>query len=505
MIPPKGRDILDAVQFATDANIPALSQVLKTGTLELELVLRILLTYLPECTEPSLYVGLLQNLISDSFEDQLEITPSSRASKELTEVEFKRRLQKLQLLPLSTPSNHDRERIDIFARFILDKAHRIDTEIGSLSFLQQLVEPFVELSDILRTWVVSVLLPLLRFNYEYYPQHTSTYSLESFESLGGASGVRELMSLTFEHEEQQEEPGRNLRGIVGPWMYGGNNGKRRKLLAAYTPKVFHKEPIPSYTLDEEIAIHGRSWSHVNTWILGVAERNFSRAVTVLEQWNGPEDVDYGGWASQYDDGDEEMLSAKLDYAQCGIAAAYVCESTSTDTWEGIQSLISRVAILSNLTPPQDLETEDTDSIVSTIDTEFLSSISKVHLLPGDLLDNTNPLTRPSSQSLELAFILSHSARILDSLGQPLAMSRVLSLGLYGLEADQKTILINILHGLQIRIRNDHEQWRKVRGDLLWLHAWNGSQQPRQGILCRLSVVDLECETLKSIVVSGRES
>ena len=501
----KARDILDVAQFATDANIPALVQVIGPGTLELELVLRILLTYLPESIEPSAYVGLLRALFSNTFDDLDEPVTILRPSQDFTDVEMKRRLRKLHLLPLLTPSGNDAEPEEIFTAFLLDRSYRIDKEVGSLSFLCQLVEPFVHDSETIRVWFTSILIPLLRFDYEYYPQYAFSHDLESFESLRGSTGVRELMSRTFKNDtEQQEEPGRDLRGIVGPWIIGEVVGKQRSLLAGYQPVAHRQDSTSTRGPVEVSAVDDRNWGHVNAWILDLAGRDLSRVVAVVEQWDGPQDIDLGGWASQDDDENEETRGLTLDYAQSGMAAAYVCQDISTQTWKGIQCLISRAASLSHLTAPFEYDTMDLDSIISTISAEFISSISTVHLLPGDLLDALNPLTRPSDQALELAFLLVISARLLDDLEQPLALSRILTLSLFGLEADHRTTLLNILHRLQTKIRNDDQRWRKVRQNLLWLHTWNRSEQSRQGVLCRIMSVDLECELLKSLVISGRK-
>ena len=487
----KARDVLDAVHFASNADIPALTQVLKSETLEFEVVLRILLTYLPESTEPSLYVGLLQDLLDGTLAGRDEAAHISLLSKDLTDVETKKRLRKLHLLSLSTHLGSDAGRADTLTAFLLDRAHRIDREVGSLPFLQQLVEPFAERSETLRVWLVSILLPLLRLDYEQLTRQTFTYNLKAFESLTGRSGMQELLS------HIQEEPGQELRCIVGPWMYGQVDRRRRWLLASY------KDPGAADGLVEQDVADGSKWGDVNAWLVDLAEHDVLRALSILQQWDGPRDVDYGGWIIEETESSEEMSNATLDYAQGGLAAFYVSQDTSVRAWEVMHCLISRAASLSELYLQYDPETVDLNSIASTINAEFLSSISTVHLPPGNLLDASNPLTRPSDQCLKLAIFIFFSARILSTLGWHLTVKRVLALALFGLDVDQRDLLLNILHG-QTKARNDDQKWHTIRRDLLWLQSWNQSRQPPQGVLCRIASVDVESEILKSIVTSGSE-
>ena len=65
--PTKAHTILDAVRLTTDGEISALRQLAaqRPDALTLEILLRILLTYIPEGTDPGLYVDLIQDIATE--------------------------------------------------------------------------------------------------------------------------------------------------------------------------------------------------------------------------------------------------------------------------------------------------------------------------------------------------------------------------------------------------------------------------------------------------------
>ena len=63
----------------------------------------------------------------------------------------------------------------------------------SISLVAQLVDPFLHHSTCLRTSEDSTFLPLLRPDCDHYLNDRPAYSLDTFESLNGSSGVQNLL------------------------------------------------------------------------------------------------------------------------------------------------------------------------------------------------------------------------------------------------------------------------------------------------------------------------
>lgn len=293
----KARMVLGAVQLAASAEISKLRQLLakQSGTLPAELILRILLTYLPESTEPDVYTGLVLGLKNEGLErfkadDEQELDSLPKIS----EHDARQQTRQLHLLPVLDPENPQDESADIFTQFLLHRSSRIDKETGSTSLIAQLIEPFIEDSEYLRTWAVATVLPLLRLNCEYYPEENPAYSLTEFERLNGAPAVQALLAKAAEHGSSINIA-RDIRGIVGPWVHGQSCNKRRKLdnMPQRGGLVTVETSNQDATITEDI--RRSSWEEVNEWLLELASKDHKRAAGVFEQWEGPQDVDYGGW------------------------------------------------------------------------------------------------------------------------------------------------------------------------------------------------------------------
>lgn len=141
------------------------------GYLPLERVLRLLLTFLPESIEPHYYTPMVQELVdaSSSFSALSEGDIDLSSVKDLSEAAARKRVRKLRLLPLKYRDDDSDDTTDPLAQFLIHRAHRIDAETSLQPFILELILPFYERSPVLRTWLISTLIPLLRLNYEYYP------------------------------------------------------------------------------------------------------------------------------------------------------------------------------------------------------------------------------------------------------------------------------------------------------------------------------------------------
>ena len=510
--------VLEAVRLASDAQFPQLQQLVarQPHVLTLELVLRILLTYLPESTEPDVYTGFLHELVKGSHRTTTDDAEDSfNIPQEISELEARQRVRHLRLLPLAEPHRFYDQSVDTFTLFLLHRAFRIDAETGSIPLVAQLVEPFLSHSSNLRTWAVSTLLPLLRLDYQYYPNDGPAYSLESFEKLRGNGAVKSLLSKAAQTKSEAPNTviGRDLRGLVGPWMYGQNINKRRKVEnTSRRGSSVGIQTIPEDNGTNSEAELSSSWADVNDWLLELATRNHAQAVEVVEQWDGPKDVDDGGWRdpSEYKE-DESLQALQQRYGQAGLSAAYATSSSTLETIVGSYRILHKVAKLLNLPFPPDLENPNS-SMIADMPNGYFESLFPSHLLHNALLRADNPLTSPTSSAISLLYLLLASAYIMQSYGDCKACRNLLDLAAFGDEANQLAELRKLLHTIQSNPRAQLS-WDSIRHQILWLYNWGyqagegkrvTAKDPR-GLFCKVRAADVETELLKAMLASSCKS
>lgn len=502
--------ILAAVRHASNADIPALRQLLGwPHTLKFELSLRILLTFLPEGTDPGLYVDLLRELVDAQSNPEGHITPSFPQLSDLgvSEDEARVRVRRLRLTPLLNHKAQYDQKTDLFTLFLLHQAHKIDSETGSLDLVCQLLEPFFNHSEVLRTWMISNLLPLLRLDYEYYPQSGASQSLEDFERLDGGIAIQSLLSKAAQQNSERDtrEVGRDLRGLVGPWMYGETTRKRRKL--SHGKRRQSSITGVSATEDETSAEEGQlssGWSDVNKWVLDLGLRDFPRAVDAMTQWDGPPDVDYGNWSAGPQPDDEEEMRMQIErYSQAGLAVLYAASDSSLETIIGSHRVLVHTARLVNLDEPPDLKRSD-EPISSGVSREYLESLSPAHLLHNALLRPQNPLTNPTVSAVSLYNLVLASCYKLLNLGNIKTSKGVAELALFGTEADQVAELKRTLYTLKTE-KMDETLWTSIRRQILWLQNWeqtsNEVEEPR-GVFGKVTKTKLEVELLQAMLEGG---
>ena len=509
------RILLQAIRFVTDIDIQALQHLTAChlDVLTVELVLRIILSYLPESTDPKLYTGFLQDLIDHNLNSLDDTRLGNTVHDTVSEKEARRQVRALHLLPLSNSLLLDLDLTDNFTRFLLIRAHRIDAETGSLPLVQTLLEPFLDHSEHLRTWVISILLPLLRLEYEYYPHLIRSYTLTEFEKLEGEGAITLLLSAAV----QQDEDGRGLnfsrdiKGLVGPWMYGETRRKRRKLEIEGRNEENPTPPHKIKTIPSVLEVRSTGWANVNDWILNQSVRNYERAVHIMENWDGPGDVDYGGWDDEGEKVDGiSMEKSALLYAQTGLATMYATSNASFQVIEGMYTILSRITQLLDLPSPPSLQFEDAASNLHGISVEYFETLYPSHISQTALLLDSNPITRPSKLSAKLSFLILLSARILHSLNYPLNYKKIASLSLFGNSEDQRTELKKILHAVAASRTMDEKSWAGMRPRLLWLRGWNYNTGTTaqvnldlsHGLFHNVNGSDFETEILEALLNSG---
>ena len=493
--------LLEAVRLTSEGDIPALQQLLLSGILESRLVLRVLLTFLPEGTDPDDYVGLLQNLPNEPSSQTLDY--SKHPKLDIPDDEACGRVRKLHLMPLASP-DHPLEKTDILTRFLIHQAYRIESNTGSLTDVVQLLEPFVDHSEVLRTWMISTLLPPLRFNYTYYTQSKLPIQLDHLERAGEQGAIQELLSKAAVKNISDEniEVGRDLRSLVGPWMYGETSRKRRKTSHDREPaRSLHLNPS-SETLKLQEDDVDSAWSYVNVWILDLGTRDFTRAVDVFAQWEGPTDVDYGDWGEHLEPLTPNDLTK--EYAQAGLAVVYATERASMETIIGSHRIILKVAHLLNLDEPPDLKRSD-EPFPSGIPPQVFDSISQPQFLHNALLRPNSTLTVANEHSIALCNLVLCSVYKLLNLGNVKSIRDTMHLCLFGPEHEQMTELRKTLYTLKSE-KLDDKLWSSVRKQLLWLRDWerrpgSDTAEPR-GVFSKISSADLETEILRAMLDGG---
>ncbi|KAL4896621.1 Sec39 domain-containing protein [Aspergillus ambiguus] len=467
--------------------------------LPLERVLRIILTYLPESTEPRNYTSVLQELFEGpSHSETTDVDVSS--VKDLSAEAARNRVRKLRLLPLRYPDDEDTlETADPLTQFLIHRAHRIDSETALQPLILDLLLPFYQHSDTLRTWLISSLLPLLRLNYEYYTSQDETFSLDILESMDDSTAINVLLSMTSSHQNSMDLV-RNLRGLLGPWMFGSNRSKRRRLnkTAQQTSITLPQDESPS----QKGASAG--WQSVNEWLLSRSLIDHESVVSAFVHWDGPEDVDLGGYNEESEQmSNDESRRLRIRYGQSGLAVVYANSDTSAPCLDGSFQILTRVARILGL---EESCLQDNSALPDvTFDPSQVSSSSRVSLLQNSLLSVSNPLTSPSAESVTFLNAILLSLRALSELGHPIPCRTAANICLHSNDEAQMLELRSVIASMVKQTRSPRD-WRKSRQQLLWLRDWQGDQSQSKenlpvchGLFWRVPRNAIEAEVLKALL------
>lgn len=464
--------------------------------LTIERLLRIVLTFLPESTEPRTYVPVIQTLMSESVcrSDSHDVDPSP--VQELSEEAARKRVRKIRLLPLKYPGDEDsQDSADLLTLFLIHRAHRIDSETSLQPLVLDLLLPFYQQSPAIQTWLVSCLLPLLRLNYEYYPHQDISCSVETLESLDDQTATNILLSMAGTRKNDTDLI-QNLRGLVGPWMYGSNRPRRQR-----SRQLARRNSIPlSQTNVHDLETS--AWEYVNEWLLSRSLVDVEAVSNAFVNWDGPEDVDFGGYVGEY----ERLPSDKLEqlryrYAQTGLAVIY---QNSEASLEGSIRVLERVGSLLSLEGSSFTASSGSDLPTVEFDASPIQSASRATLFQNALLIPTNPLTCPSPSSISFLSGLLLSLRTLEELGHSVPCRTATNICLHSNEDMQlyelRSVMASIAQG------KSGQDWRAVRKKLLWLRDWKSeagkpsdNDSSCHGLFYRVPPEVLEAEILKVLL------
>ncbi|KAF2738793.1 secretory pathway Sec39 [Polyplosphaeria fusca] len=495
--------VLLAAHYASESDVSSLRTLtaLREADLGLDLLLRILLTYLPDSTEPSHYVGYLADLAAS----ELSSIDYETSSLDLSSVQHvspssaRRGARKLFLLPLAHPLYQNESSLDPLTQFLIHRSHRIDAETGLLDLVPQLVTPFLHHSEYLRTWFVSNLLPLLRLGYEYYPTDAPP-SLETFVQLRGRRAIDALLANLKQAQKSpnQRDPARDLRGMVGPWTCGATARKRRKL------DVGQRRA----SIDTDREQEADDWEYLFVWLARQSKEDLPLVASAIADWDGPGDVDFGG----FDEGqvyidDDRQRQLELRYAQVALASLYMIEDSSPETIGTAHSILSRLNTLLNFDPPSDLVPGVEALPVYDLKSPLVPDPNPGILQDEKILERDNPATQPDRKATRIMELLIFSAFIFARLQYTVSVRDVARMYLRDDRTEQLALLQKILHSISSGPKKDVEYWRSFRRNVLWLWGWGCKNQGDsvrhgQGILGLVEERIVHIEILKALLENG---
>jgi hypothetical protein len=493
------RALLLAAHYATHADIESFARLAsqQTKVLHKELLLRILLTYLPETVKPSIYVGFLLSLARDSLEDYSDGVLDTTPVEGLSEDEVSKRARKLHLQQLTStdaPSHFQNDPISIF---LIQRSYKMDSETGLLSQVLSLLTPFSSHSPELRSWITSTVVPYVRRNVEYYTDESPPYSLLEFQKLSDPAAVLYLLSRTGSREGEKSLIGRDIRGLIGPWLQG-------------------KHRLTSKTIDDDShsasdAVFSAGWEQFLDWLTDQAVTSWTVAVAVIEQWGGPNDLDVGETASS------ELTEAQHQYllqgyARAALASAYLISESTVEALPGAYRITTRIKSLlghDDISPTLDMAVSRLPSM-SDFDASSFLGMKTATYMRNDLLKETNPLTSPTESAMALLLALIISASICTSLGVPYSVRKAGDLAFIQDQREQKSEIAKLIRSASTRIQGDEDKyWSQLRDKILWLNTWGISRdQPVhseaiRGIAGTVSTEFIETEILKALLSNSR--
>lgn len=499
--------VLLAVHCAVNSDIDSLTTLAaRHGTVfRKDLLLRILLTYLPETLPSSQYVGLIDQLESGVFPDTANPDVDCSSVEDLAEEAAAKKVRKLRLLPLTLPEATESPEVsfdDALSLFLLRRSYKVDEEAGLLDELPALLLPFIDHSPYVRALLVSTILPLLRRNCEYHPQEPISYTLQGFQQLPDRVAVNLLLAQTGNRETDLPYVGRDLRGLVVPWISAERRWKQG------TQHKTHPPEAPSGAAEALCP----GWDELLNWLITQASRNWQVAVSAVQQWDGPGDADLGGWGSaelsELSDSQRDYL--ERSYAQAVLGSAYLIPDASLQALDGAYGMIVRVAKLRDLEPvfPLASSLAELPSLTGRIPDDIISARNMAHLR-NNLLAHSNPLTSPTDPSVALLQALILSAHILTKAGCPCTIRRAGELALLRDEREQKAEAAKLIHAISNNgPKTDDAFWRKARDEILWLRDWGiaswSPEEPPCGIFGQVKQDFLEVEFLRALLANTRK-
>lgn len=510
--------ILLAVKAAAAADVATLRTLIATCSKTLNpIFLRILLTYLPESLESSEYVQLIVEYESETPSNTPRPSIDQSPLEGISEAQAAQNVRKLRLLKLRMDEKCPDAPEDELILFLLHRAYRIDQETGLITQIPELIAPFLDRSDYLRRWMLATVLPLIRLNYEYHPSSDGTQSLEWFENLDTSSAVKFLLSRTLHPEGAVV--GRNLnivpdvRGLIGPWLYGHNQWKRRKtsssVMAAQTI-----EPL-SATATTQKKRYG-DWDAVFAWIVRQSPTSHSAIAELLEQWHDARDVDLGGYgAPNALLSDEDCVHIDAHYAHCALSSAFSIPEPTLPALSDAHRILAKASERVGLGPIPTLQASAALLAPVFEFTEDDRSIKEqVKELVAYLRNEDCHFSKPTHHTVHFVHaLLTSTYLLLRSTTTPPAIEQTAQLLILDDARRQWTLLSEFLSNTAAA-GGDDKLWLRRRNEILWLHDWGlqphlesaseSATHKGRGPFGLISLTEIHKQILQTLISTSRK-
>ncbi|KAK5236349.1 hypothetical protein LTR47_002300 [Exophiala xenobiotica] len=468
--------LLLAAQLTSDGDLARLRELLdcRRGVLSQNIAYRLVLSFYPVDTPDqsslieflkSFQTGDRQPTDAGGFKVDSSISTISRH-----DALGRCRTLRIQTIPNHLPLEKDSEQ----ASFIIEWAKRLEALSGTLEPLTEFVEHFVEHDPDLRHWYETYVVPVLRLQYEFYPDAEDIIGVQELEKMTVEDGVSTLL----QYAERRHDPtdiARDLDYVVTPWVCGAQRAKRRRI-----------DSLPAETKVDEPA-----WESVNNWLINESLNNFEVAAKTFAGWKGPSGVDTPA---------DAVVSR---YAQTGLAIIYACPAASRESLAMSREVLMKVATLIGLAAP-DTTTIGPNVVLAK---PFVKELEEIDLLSSSFSRKTNQFTRPTASSVQLLVgSLATSAALLE-LGLASSLGDVVRTSVFGSERRHKDELRRLLQQIP-RLTRKEIDWRSVRRQLRWFRTWSQHSEaetdnPRPAYLGRLTAEYLETQTLDSFLTAGQ--
>lgn len=491
---PPVKVVLLAVHYASHADIESLRPIASqfSHILRKELLLRILLTHIPETAPPSLYVRFVVEIATDNVPGDQRAVVDVSPIDSISDEKAQKKARKLSLLELSCPEFPYGDDGDPLTGFLLRRAYQLDLEAGMLKQLPDLLAPLIDRHTSIRAWVASTLLPLLRRNVQYYVSKDSTYSLVQFQQLTADSAVHYLLSETGQSEDGAEIIRRDLRGLVGPFLQHESRW------------------IKSEEDKDENSV---GWRYLLEWLVSQASQSWHLAMHAFEQWDGLGDVDFGDYAVETSLPKSRMQLANQSYVRAALAAAYSIPDATEDSLSGAHRIINKAKFLLNqqLLPSLQVAAEELPDMLTEESEHLQGDRPLASYTRNNLLDDSNPLTSPTKIATDFSMALVISAFLLTRMGVRCSIRKAAELVLLQDRHDQKNELIKLVSLIGVNgSKRDDAYWERLRLEIIWLHDWGSAslavgKDATRGIFGMISRQEIEAELLKALLSNGRRS
>ncbi|KAJ9617511.1 hypothetical protein H2204_013697 [Knufia peltigerae] len=374
------------------------------------------------------------------------------------------RILRLQFIPEHAPQDTD----DGLASFVIEWARRLEGLGGTLQPLTAFIEQFVTLSPDLKSWYETNLVPILRLQYDFYPESDDVIRLQDLENMTVQEGVSSLLQCA-RRTRNAFDIARDLNHVVAPWVAGASQTKRRRI--DHTTEDSDQEEQP--------------WEYVNEWLINEGLKDFAVAAKTFVEWNGPPE-------------EQEVPESIANYARAGLAIIYSCPESSRDTLTISWDVLSKAVKLTGLM----MANLSTSRPNVSLDESFVRNLQDFDLLPASLSKKTNHFTHVTESSTHFVGGVLATASLLTELGLASSFGEIARTSIFGSERRHKDELRRILQQIPRQTRKEID-WRSMRLDLLWCQSWscNPVTTPDQGpaYLRQLSVKYVEMQVLDALL------